>query len=156
MVLVALFALAYWLLRVYCLSLPAAASNVSYVWLPDGLALGALLCIRARQWPPYLLAIVVVSLFDARRELGPTLLGSTFNVVEPAVVAFALSRALGLPARIEGIRSVSILFFGTIVFMAGATLATSAVNWMVYAGSYWAVWRVWFVSDTLECCSLRP
>ena len=73
MVLVALFALAYWLLRVYCLSLPAAASNVSYVWLPDGLALGALLCIRARQWPPYLLAIVVVSLFDARRELGPTL-----------------------------------------------------------------------------------
>jgi signal transduction histidine kinase/CheY-like chemotaxis protein/integral membrane sensor domain MASE1 len=151
-----LFALVYWVLRVYCLSLPAAASNVSYVWLPDGLALGALLCTRVRHWPPYLLAIVAVSLLDARRELGPTLLGSTFNVVEPAIVAFALSRLLGSPARIDGIRSVSILFFGTILFMAGATLATSAVNWMVYSGSYWEVWRVWVVSDTLGMLLIAP
>jgi len=156
MVHLGLFALAYWLLRVYCLSLPAPATNVSYVWLPDGLALGALLSMGLRQWPLYLLAIVAVSLFDARRGFGPTLLGSLFNVAEPALVAFALTRVLGAPARVDGVRSISVLFFGVIPLMAVATLGTSAINWWIFGGDYWNVWRVWFVSDTLGMLLIAP
>src|SRR6185295_12469285 len=142
MMLAALFGVGYWALRRYCLSLPVAYSTISYIWLPDGLALGALLCLRARDWPPYLLAMLLIGLADTQRSFGPALLAIGLNIFEPVLVATIIKRLLGTPPRIESVRGVASLFFCTIPLMAGATLVSASIDWFVSPGHYWRVWRV--------------
>jgi PAS domain S-box-containing protein len=151
-----LFGLAYWLLRRYCLSLPAAGSTISYIWLPDGLLLGVLLCTRARHWLPFLLVTLVIGLVDTRRALGPALLAIALNIFEPVLVAALLKRMLGSPPRFDSIKSVLALFLCTVPLMAGILLLSSAVDWFADPGHYWETWRVWFVSDTLGMLLLAP
>ena len=156
LMLAAMFGVAYWALRRYCLSLPVADSTISYVWLPDGLALGTLLCTRARDWPPYLLVMLLIGLADTRRSFGPALLAIGLNILEPVLVAAILKRLLGTPPRIDSVKGVTLLFFCTIPLMAGATLLSASIDWFVNPGHYWQVWRVWVVADTLGMLLVAP
>jgi PAS domain S-box-containing protein len=151
-----LFGVAYWALRRYCLSLPVADSTISYIWLPDGLALGALLCLRWRQWPPYLLAMLLIGLVDTRRAFGPALLAIGLNILEPVLVAAMIKRLLGTPPRIDSVKGVTALFFCTIPLMAGATLLSASIDWFASPGHYWQVWRIWVVADTLGMLLVAP
>jgi integral membrane sensor domain MASE1 len=76
------------------------SSGISYIWPADGLALGALLCTRARKWPYYLVAVFLGNFLASSKALPVNLLYSSFNVIEPLLVAAVVTRVLGTRPRI--------------------------------------------------------
>src|SRR6266852_2829968 len=73
-----LLGVSYWALASYSLALPVRSSGISYIWPADGLALGALLCTRTRDWPKYLAAVFLGNFLASNKPLALNLLYSSF------------------------------------------------------------------------------
>lgn len=146
----------YWVLASYARTLGALGDGRSYIWPADGLALGALLCVRRRFWPMYLLVVFLINLATSNAPLPQSILYATFNVIEPLLVAAMITFELGERPRIDSVKSVLIVFFSVIGVMAAATLLTSYMNSLIYQRNFLHVWTTWYVADTLGMLIIGP
>ncbi len=154
--LAALLGAGYWALATYSLALPVRSSGISYVWPADGLALGALLCTRKRQWPYYLAAVFAGNFLASNKPLALNLLYSSFNAFEPLLVATVLTALLGARPRIESVQGALRFMFLTMAVMAMAILLTNSIDWLIHRGDFWKIWAIWCVSNTLGMLIIAP
>ncbi|MFZ3323222.1 MAG: EAL domain-containing protein [Usitatibacter sp.] len=146
----------YWALASYSLALPVRSSGISYIWPADGLALGALLCTRVRQWPYYLAAVFLGNFLASNKPLELNLLYSAFNVFEPWLVATVITKVLGPRPPVGSLVAVSRMMLLTVALMAVAILITNSVDWLIHRGNFWQVWGIWFLSNTLGMLIVAP
>ncbi len=146
----------YWALASYSLALPVRSSGISYIWPADGLALGALLCTRPRNWPWYLAAVFLGNFLASNKPLPLNLLYSSFNFLEPLLVAMVVTRVLGTRPRIDSLISAGRLILLTASVMALAILVTTAIDWSIHRGDFWRIWSIWYISNTLGMLIIAP
>jgi len=149
-------AIGYFLLARYSLSLPVKQSGISYIWPADGLALGALLATPRRFWPLYLAGVFAGNLSASNKAFDLALLYSVFNVMEPLLVATVVTRIRGVQPRIDTLRDAAKLVALVLATMVAATLLSNTIDWLLHRGTYWRVWMVWYVSDTLGMLVVAP
>ncbi|MEW5983854.1 MAG: MASE1 domain-containing protein [Acidobacteriota bacterium] len=157
--LVMLSALAYFAsARVgYALAIPA---GIVTLWPPAGVMLGLLALKERRDWPYLLvggfLGCLGSDLLQAS-PIGRAVLSALANQTESVVAAWLLTRALGTPARLVGLRSVLYLTVGAAVFANGATaLLGAAILHAAFSTSWGEAWFVWWVGDGLGMLSVAP
>src|SRR5689334_13551840 len=146
----------YWALASYSFALPVRSSGISYVWPADGLALGALLCSHPRSWPYYLVAVFLGNALASNKPAALNLLYSSFNAFEPWLVAFAVTKMIGIRPRIDSIAGAFRFLVLTTAVMAVAILITSAIDASIHQGDFWAIWHVWFLSNTVGMLIVAP
>jgi diguanylate cyclase (GGDEF)-like protein/PAS domain S-box-containing protein len=146
----------YWALASFSLALPVSSSGISYIWPADGLALGALLCARARRWPYYLAAVFLGNILASHKPLALNLLYSSFNVFEPWLVATVVTRVVDPRSSLGSVAATARLIFLILVAMAAAILVTNTVDWLIHRGDFWRVWSIWYLSNTLGMLVIAP
>jgi diguanylate cyclase (GGDEF)-like protein/PAS domain S-box-containing protein len=151
-----LVGVSYWALATYSLALPVHSSGISYIWPADGLALGALLCTRMRDWPKYLAAVFLGNFLASDKPLALNLLYSSFNVFEPWLVATVVAKVLGARTRIGSVTAATRLIFLIVTVMALAILITNTVDWLIHRGDFWKIWGIWYLSNTLGMLVIAP
>jgi len=147
---------AYWALAKFSLALPLRDSGISYIWPADGVAVGALLCVRKRHWPLFLVAVFLGNFIASNKPLELSLLYSTFQVMEAYLVARVLRAILGKNRRLDSLRQALQMAGGIFAAMACAIFASCSIDWLIHRGDFWHVYGVWYVSDTLGVLVVAP
>ena len=128
----ALVAVVYWLAARLSLSLALVHGQVTPVWPPTGIALGAFLLIGRGAWPAIALAAFAVNL-----PIGPSPVGAAAiaagNTLAP-LVAVEVLRRVGFRPELDRLRdAISLIVVGALGGMAlSATIGSSV---LVLAGS---------------------
>ena len=143
---VALVAVAYFVLARLGLCFATVTANISPIWPPSGLALGALIIGGLRLWPGVAGGALAAALW-AGAPLDAAVLMATGNALEPLVTVVLLRRWVGFRDDFERPRHVVgfILLFGLVgaplsaVFGAGASLLAGKVGLegLLAAGLTW-------------------
>jgi len=149
-------AIAYWALARYSLSLPVQHSGISYIWPADGVALGALLCVRRRSWPLFLAAVFLGNFFASNKPVELNLVYSSFQVFESFLVATVIVLLLSVRPRLDSLLNAEKMLAGMLLAMAAATLVSNSIDWLIHRGNFWEVWSVWYVSDMLGMLVVAP
>ena len=156
---VATVALVYFGAAKFGLSLAFSTKQVTALWPPTGIAVGALLLAGYRVWPAiYLAAFAVNALVgDSILVAAGIAVGNTLG---PVVARFSLGRLGGFDTSLTRVRDV----FGLIVFGAvlGAAVsatsgvATLALGAVIPWSEYGSVWWVWWVGDAMGILVFAP
>ena len=147
---------AYWTLAKFSLALPVRNSGISYIWPADGIAVGALLCVRRRHWPLFLAAVFLGNFAASNKPPASNLLYSTFQVIEAFVIASVLCRILGARPRLDSLRKALQMAGGILVASACAIFVNNSIDWLLHRGDFWHVYGVWYVADTLGILVVAP
>jgi signal transduction histidine kinase/CheY-like chemotaxis protein len=148
--------IAYWALAKFSLALPVKDSGISYIWPADGVAVGALLCVRRRYWPLFLAAVFLGNFTASNKPLELNLLYSSFQVMEAYLIARVLRAILGASRSLDSLRRAMQMAVGILGAGACAIFASSAIDWLIHRGDFWHVYGVWYVSDTLGILVVAP
>ncbi len=142
----------------FAVTLPVRAGLAACVWPADGLALGVLLRVSYRQWPVYLVMIVLANTAGGYLS-GYTLRPDGFigmNTIQPAVAAWLMRRYLQLPAHLDTVR-------GIIGFTVVATVVTVMISLvgandpgLLDGGTYQSLFGALFVADMLGIICVGP
>ena len=151
-----LVGMGYWALAKYSFALPVRSSGISYVWPADGLALGALLCSHPRSWPYYLVAVFLGNALASNKPAALNLLYSSFNVFEPWLVAFVVTKMIGVRRRTASMASAFGFLVLTTAVMAVAIFITAAIDAAIHRGDFWIIWQVWYLSNTVGMLIFAP
>jgi integral membrane sensor domain MASE1 len=145
----------------HLLSLKVHDQAFATFWPPAGILLAALVLVRYGAWPVALLAACVANLASdvlLHEKSVPVSLGFFLaNCGEACIGAWLLRRFVGVPfrlARIEevlGLAGLSALL--STVF--GASLGAAVVKF-AFNHSYWPVWQLWWISDSLGVLIVAP
>jgi integral membrane sensor domain MASE1 len=131
------------------LDLAFATESVTAVWPPTGIALAALVLWGPRMWPGVLLGAFLANAWTAVPAV--TVLGITCGNTLEAVVGAHLLRRFAVSPSLERVRDV-LAFVGLAAVLSTTVSATIGVCSLiigdeVQAGSFWSVWRVWWLGD---------
>src|SRR5260370_11169849 len=154
----AVVALAYWVAALLRLQLARVHGQVTPIWPPTGIALGAILVFGRRVWPSVFLAALAVNL-----PIGPSPLGAVFiaagNTLAPLAAAAILQRA-GFRPELDRLRDAAyVIVLGALVAMTiSATVRTSVLvlSRTVPTGSFWSTWAVWWTGDAMGVLLVAP
>ncbi|WP_243337008.1 MASE1 domain-containing protein [Anaeromyxobacter soli] len=134
------------------------AESIAAFWVPNTLALVALLRSPRRRWAALLAAVVLAELASDLVMGFPSSTAAGFaaaNAVEVVVAAWLLRRA-GCPASTVTI-GVAARFAVFAVLLAPAVAALPGAAAAVAAGSaYGTAWGRWFLGDALAHLTLTP
>ncbi len=146
------------------LAIPFTTGNVSPVWPPAGIALGAMLVVGYRIWPAVAIGAFLVNFFTAIPPLAA--LGiAVGNTLSPLTGAWLLRR---LPSfhPLRSIRSLTRLrdSLGLIVFAAlGATAISATLGSIVLSltpvnpwASFGMAWLIWYLGDAMGVLIVTP
>ena len=150
------FAICYWLLVRYGALLPVKASGISYFWPAEGLALGVLLRVPVRNWPPYLAALVAAAVLASTKPLALNLLYAFFATLAPVVAALAVRRVLGARPRIARIEDVMLFVTCVATVTALMVLVRTAVDVTIFHGDFEEIAKVWWLSNSLGILIITP
>ena len=136
--------------------------SISILWMPNSILLASLLLIPRRWWWLVLLATVPAH-FAAELQSGvPTMMVVSWfisNSTQAVIGAVAINFLVKGPLRFDRLTDVAIF----IIF--GASLAPLLASFLDVAlielngwghGSYWEIWRVRFLSNSLATLTLVP
>jgi PAS domain S-box-containing protein len=131
------------------LSLAWENPSATPIWAPTGIALAAIVLGGYRMWP----AVAVGAFLANITTQGPlgSVLGITVGNTSEALVGAYLLRRVGFRPSLERTRDVLALatlaaFLSTLV---SATIGVTSL-WLadtVAAGTFWSVWRTWWLGD---------
>ncbi len=111
-----LFGAAIYLTASYSLTFPRMASGISTFWLPNGLALAALLRTPTRQWPVLVVAATIGNLaagYNAQStELGGALSRALVSALQYSACAYILRRRFG--AYFDVLEPVQLVWLGAV------------------------------------------
>jgi PAS domain S-box-containing protein len=142
----------------FAVSLPIRAGLAACVWPADGLALAVLLRVSYRQWPVYLLMILLANVTGGYLS-GYAIHLDGFvgmNAIQPAAAAWLMRRYLHLPARLDTVR-------GIIAFTLVSTAVTLVIS-LIGANDevlsngepYQTLFGALFVADMLGIICVGP
>src|SRR5690349_3808560 len=103
------FAVVYYLLAAYAVSLPFPSKLPVLIWPGHGLALGVLLVAPVRRWPVYLLLIALATIavgFDLRAPTTRIFASMAVNVAHPLFAAGVLQRLAGPKVQIDTVKGL--------------------------------------------------
>jgi signal transduction histidine kinase len=151
-------AAAYFIAAKAGLSLAFAAPQVSAVWPPSGIALGALLILGYRVWPGVWMGAFAANL-TAAEPFGTALGIATGNTLEAVAGAWLLKGVLGFELPIERIRDV--VAFLIAVPVSTALSASIGVTSLCLGGvqpwsSFGPLWWIWWVGDFIGALLVTP
>ncbi len=115
-----------------------------------------LLCTRPRDWPYFLVAVFLGSLFAGSEPVAVNLLYSSFNVIEPLLVAIAVTKFLGVRPGIDSVASALGLIVLTLAVMAVAILVDNSIDWLIHPTEFWRTWVEWYLSNVLGMLVFAP
>ncbi|MEW6323858.1 MAG: EAL domain-containing protein [Nitrospirota bacterium] len=144
-----------------------ASDHVPVIWLPDGVALAAVLVWGSRVWPGIWLGSFLVNnwfFLNATASLSPAAIavsgligaGSTLQAL---LGAFLIRRITGTSVPIE--RAASILQFVAIEALVCLTAPSIGVTSMAMAGfarweEYGNFWMMWWLGDLFAIVTITP
>ncbi len=155
---VAAIAAAYLALARLGLFLTLPGTNVSFVWLPAGVALAALWIFGTSRWPAIAIGELTLMLsLGYRLDVG--LVAGTANAIQALVGVYLLRHVVHLDRAMERLRDVIGVAVTALVSAAlGATIAVTGFGvigrfpWQSFAG----VWRGWWLGDVIGIILLTP
>lgn len=135
------------------------AEQVSPVWPPAGLALGAVLYFGARVWPAVWLGAVTANL-TTHLPLMAACGIATGNTLEALVGASLLRRFGDVDWSLDGLRHVTVLILGAAV-LSTAVSATIGVTTLCLAGlqpwtRFGLLWWIWWLGDATGDLLVAP
>jgi signal transduction histidine kinase len=157
----------YCVSAILCLLLAVDKTNASAVWLPSGIALGAVLLLGHRAWPGILAGAFVanVVVFLAREAAGPVVVIvvsaciALGNTLESLAAGALIRRWVGTANPVE--RTDALLKFVAAVLIAcmiGSLIGPTCValgqimRWEMYP----TVWLTWWLGDATGMLVLVP
>src|SRR5262249_24870615 len=152
-------AVAYFLLARLSMLFSAERANLSFVWLPAGLALGAILL-----GGPGLILGILLGAFAADYAASGTLitpliasLGSTLSAL---LAAWLLDRRFSFSPTLEQPRDLlTLIGIGAFATpMIAATLGTTVTNWPLQTQwiDWLGAWAIWWAGDALGVLLITP
>ena len=136
-------------------------SNLSLIWPPTAILLGALLLVPPRKWWIYLLALapvhVLVQLQDGVPAWGiiSQLIG---NFSQALLAAFSVCYFNKRVVHLNSFRAMVVFTLGAIIF-APVVVSTIAAYLYVLSGweqNYWYAWRARILSNALSTLMIVP
>jgi len=141
------------------LSLNAVSGFATFLSLPTGIALAALVLFGYRFWPAIMLAAFLVN-FITGVPLFAALGIGIGNTLEPLVGAYLLKRFVGFQTtlnRLQDVLGLALLaaFLSTLI---GAMIGVSSLffSGIVFSSSYPATWLAWWMRDMLGDLIIAP
>jgi len=129
------------------------------LFVPYAVLTAALLFSPIRQWPAYIAAGFVAHQFANMGHWSAARIAllDVANIVRAVVAAAGLRRFAPTLPRFDSVRT-------TVMFLVVAGLAAPALAALVGAatvelydgGSYWLIWRTWFLANALTAIVLLP
>ena len=156
----ALVGVAVYLLALLGITLQREAAYISSLWPANAVAIAMLLRRTNRDW-----LVGFVGVAAGNLALNITI-GSPFwlaigyasiNVFEVAIGFFLVSRCLGRPTVLNGLRPIGLfglcagLLVPAITAFPGAGLGS-----ILYGAEFWPAWRVWWMADSISVMIFAP
>ena len=153
------FAVVYYLLAAYAVSLPFPAKLPILIWPGHGIALGVLLVAPVRRWPVYLLMIALATIavgFDLRAPSGKIFASMAVNVAQPLFAAAVLYRLGGPKVQIDTVRGLGSLLVGLVLPVAAMSALDAGFSYLNTSAPFKDQWSVVFVSTMLGMLLTAP
>lgn len=153
------FAVVYYLLAAYAVSLPFPAKLPILIWPGHGVALGVLLVAPVRRWPVYLLMIALATIavgFDLRAASDKIFASIAVNVAQPLFAAAVLYRLGGPKVQIDTVRGLGSLLVGLVLPVAAMSALDAGFSYLHTAAPFKDQWSVVFVSTMLGMLLTAP
>src|SRR6188768_1494924 len=153
------FAVVYYLLAAYAVSLPFPAKLPILIWPGHGLALGVLLVAPVRRWPVYLLMIALATIavgFDLRAPSEKIFASMAVNVAQPLFAAAVLYRLSGPRVQIDTVRGLGSLLVGLVLPVAAMSALDAGFSYLHTSAPFKDQWSVVFVSTMLGMLLTAP
>ncbi len=153
------FAVVYYLLAAYAVSLPMQTRLPLLIWPAHGLALGMLLISPVRRWPAYLLLVlgatlaVGLDLNEPGQRIAATM---AVNVAQPLFVAAGLGRLAGPRVQIDTIKGVSSFLVGMAPLVAAMAILDAGFSYLHTSAPFREQWSITFVSTMLGMLITAP
>jgi PAS domain S-box-containing protein len=140
------------------LALTVAYETATPVWLPTGIAIGAVLIFGYRMWPG-----IALGAFFANYTLGVELPAAgaiaVGNTLEAVIGVWLLRRVAGFDERLQRIRDVTaFLFIATLAPVISASVGVTAtlVSGGITRGGFPYAWGLWWFGDVLSAVVVVP
>src|SRR5688572_17171073 len=154
---IAAFGITYLLLALFSVSLPRF--EPLHAWPAHGIALGVLLLVPARRWPPYLAIILAATLaaglFDGA-PAGELAALAAIALLLPAATALGLARLAGPTVQVDSIRGLAAFLVGIVAVVIVTALFEAGYAAMARGAAFRPHWTIAFVSAVLGMMLLAP
>src|SRR5688572_13773 len=137
--------------------------GISVIWPPNAILLAALMLIPGRRWWLYLLALLpahlhLVANFQPEAPLPVMFCQFAGNAGQAALGALAVRPVLGVPPRLDTLRSMSwFMLLAAIVAPALASaLAASLFMLTGWVENLWIAWRMRFLTNVFATLTITP
>jgi PAS domain S-box-containing protein len=138
---------------------PFTEQGASWVWLPSGVALAALLLRGRSLWPGVAVGAFLSSVLADHTTLVPAFVAAVYAPAEALIATAIIARRGAFDLRLETVGSVMRLLLAAVV-AAAATAIVGAWNVTTLAGldgtSYPRAWIIFFVGDALGMVAVTP
>ena len=137
---------------------PFTAEGASWVWIPSGLALAALLLRGRDRWPGVAIGSLVSSVV-ADGHLPSALLATAYAPAESLLAVWLMQWRGDFDRKLQSVGAVLRFVIGVLV-AAGATALVGAVNLTQLSpgitGSFGETWVTFLVGDALAMLTVTP
>ncbi|MFC1670461.1 MASE1 domain-containing protein [Spirochaetota bacterium] len=135
--------------------------SVATFWPASGILIAVLLIVPFRFWPAVIAAGLCVQgisdIFIYNRTFIAVFFFGIANITEGVVGAIILRRFFGFPFSILKIKNLLGFITIAVLFSTGiSAFIGAAVIKIVYNGSYWSIWQIWWFADALGMISIAP
>ena len=138
---------------------PFTEQGASWVWLPSGVALAALLLRGRSLWPGVALGGFLSSVLADQTTLAPAFVAAIYAPSEALIATTIIMHRGVFDLRLETVSSVMRLLLGAVVASA-ITAIVGAWNVTILSGldgtSYVRAWVIFFVGDALGMVAVAP
>jgi len=138
---------------------PFTEQGASWVWLPSGVALAALLLRGRFLWPGIALGGFLASVLADHTSLWPAFVAAIYAPSEALIATAIIMRRGVFDLRLETVSSVMRLLLAAVVASA-VTAIVGAWNVTILSGlhgtSYARAWVIFFVGDALGMVAVAP
>ncbi|MGI8733422.1 MAG: sensor histidine kinase [Pyrinomonadaceae bacterium] len=157
--LVGIVSLAYILAADLGLSLASVHTNVSPVWPPTGIAIGALLIFGRRLWPAIALGAFVANLWtDVSTPVAAGI--AVGNTLEALTAFHLLTRKSAFDKSLSSIRSVLIFVLFAVVISPIVSATIGNLSLCIGGEAQWSdfgqLWLTWWLGDGFGALIVAP
>ncbi len=157
------FAVVYYVLAAYALSLPVHTRFPLVIWPAHGLALGVLLVAPARRWPWYLFLVALATgavgldmYRDMQMDVPRVLASMAVNVAQPLFVAAGLLRLAGPRVQVDTVKGVASFLVGMAPLVGAMAILDAGFTYLHTSAPFRERWSVTFVSTMLGMLISAP
>jgi PAS domain S-box-containing protein len=142
----------FFALGVFCLALPRFDSALASIWVPNAVAVGALLLVRLRSEIPAYGAVFAAGLaanLVSQNPTGSAVLFSIANCVDILLVVTLTRRVWDGPPDMSDLKQVcSFLLFGGVLGPIASGLVVKPVL-IAQPDTLFSTWSSWFLADSM-------